>query len=75
MIRSRNLSSYSNGYKNIEDLRTGEYLYSYNMETKERELAQIKDTANYSTRIYELYINDQIIEVSPDHISYVENKR
>ena len=65
----------ANGYKNIEDLRVGEYVYSYNMETKERELAQIKDTVvNYSTRIYELYINDQIIEVSADHIFYVENK-
>ena len=65
----------ANGYKNIEDLKVGEYVYSYNMETKERELAQIKDTVvNYSTRIYELYINDQIIEVSADHIFYVENK-
>lgn len=74
MIRSRNLSFYSNGYKNIEDLRAGEYLYSYNIKFKEKELVQIKDTANYSTRIYELYINDQIIEVSPEHIFYVENK-
>ena len=65
----------ANGYKNIEDLKVGEYVYSYNMETKERELAQIKDTVvNYSARIYELYINDQIIEVSADHIFYVENK-
>ena len=30
-----------NGYKNIEDIKSGDYVYSYNLETKTKELKQV----------------------------------
>lgn len=63
------------GYRNIETLKVGDYVYSYNFETQKRELVKIIDTlTNLTTRLYQLSVGNQKIEVSADHIFYVENK-
>lgn len=64
-----------NGYKNIEDIRIGDYVYSYNLETKTKELKKVLETFQHSKdEIYTLKVNNQLIYTTEEHPFYVINK-
>ena len=64
-----------NGYKNIEDIRIGDYVYSYNLETKTKELKKVLETfIHQKDEIYTLKVNNQLIYTTEEHPFYVINK-
>ena len=64
-----------NGYKNIEDIRIGDYVYSYNLETKTKELKKVLETfIHQKDEIYTLKVNNQLIYTTEEHPFYVVNK-
>ena len=61
------------GYKNIENIKRNDIVYSYNEKTNKVELNNVVKTfIHEDTEIYEIYINDEIIKVTPHHRFYVK---
>ena len=64
-----------NGYKNIKDIKVGDYVYSYNLETKTKELNKVLRTfIHQKDEIYTLKVNNQLIHTTEEHPFYVINK-
>lgn len=64
-----------NGYKNIENIEVGDYVYSYNLETKTKELKKVLRTfIHQKDEIYTLKVNNQLIYTTEEHPFYVINK-
>ena len=64
-----------NGYKNIEDIEVGDYVYSYNLETNKKELKKVLETfIHQKNEIYTLKVNNQLIHTTEEHPFYVINK-
>lgn len=64
-----------NGYKNIEDIKVGDLVYSYNLETNKKELKKVVGTSTKQTReIYEIRVNNTIINSTGIHPYYVIDK-
>ena len=64
-----------NGYKNIEDIKIGEKVYSYNLDNNELELKEVIDTIESSTiDTYKMTIGDKTVEMSPRHQIYIIDK-
>ena len=64
-----------NGYTNIEDIKVGDKVYSYNEITKTEELKDVTKTFIHDdNRIYEIKAGNKIIKVTPDHRIYVKKK-
>jgi len=63
------------GLKNIEDIKIGEYVYSINMDTNERELKRVTYLYKGETdEIYEITIGDEVIKTTPKHEFYIVDK-
>ena len=63
------------GYKNIEDIKIGEKVYSYNLDTNELELKEVIDTIESSTiDTYKMTVGDKTVEMSPRHQIYIIDK-
>ena len=64
-----------NGYKNIEDIKVGDMVYSYNLDNNEKELKKVTRTIKSSTEeTYIVTINGKKVEMSPRHQVYVIDK-
>ncbi len=64
-----------NGFKNIEDIQVGEYVYTINMDNNSRELKRVENTIISSTKdIYKITIGDKQIETTPRHEFYIVDK-
>ena len=64
-----------NGYKNIEDIKSGDYVYSYNLDTNKKELKKVLETfVHQKDEIYTLKVNNQLIHTTEEHPFYVINK-
>ncbi len=66
-----------NGLKNIEDIKVGDYVLSYNEETKQTEYNRVYDTyihTKNNEELYELTINGKILKVTAAHRFYVKEK-
>ena len=64
-----------NGYKNIEDIKIGDYVYSYNLDTNKKELKKVLETfIHQKDEIYTLKVNNQLIHTTEEHPFYVINK-
>ena len=64
-----------NGYKNIEDIKIGDIVYSYNETMNRMELDYIVDTyIHKDDKIYTLYVGKEKIEVTPYHRVYAKTK-
>lgn len=64
-----------NGYKNIKAIKVGDYVYSYNLETKTKELNKVLRTfIHQKDEIYTLKVNNQLIYTTEEHPFYVINK-
>lgn len=64
-----------NGYKNIEDIKSGDYVYSYNLDTNKKELKKVLETfIHQKDEIYTLKVNNQLIHTTEEHPFYVINK-
>lgn len=64
-----------NGYKNIEDIKPGDYVYSYNLDTNKKELKKVLETfIHQKDEIYTLKVNNQLIYTTEEHPFYVINK-
>lgn len=65
----------SNGLVNIEDIKIGDYVYTINENTKEKELKQVINTITSSSKItYEITADATVVEPSPRHPFYVMDK-
>ena len=63
------------GFKNIEDVKVGEKVYSYNLETNELELKKVLGTITSTTKdTYTLTIGNKKVEMSPKHQIYIVDK-
>ena len=63
------------GFKNIEDVKVGEKVYSYNLETNELELKKVLGTITSSTKdTYTLTVGNKKVEMSPKHQIYIVDK-
>ena len=63
------------GYKNIEDIKVGEKVYSYNLDNNELELKKVLGTITSSTKdTYTLTIANKKVEMSPKHQVYIVDK-
>lgn len=61
------------GYKNIENIKINDIVYSFNEKTNKVELNTVAKTfIHEDTEIYEIYINDEIIKVTPHHRFYIK---
>ena len=64
-----------NGFKNIEDIKIGEKVYSYNLENNELELKEVINTIQSSTiDTYKMTIGNKTVEMSPRHQIYIVDK-
>lgn len=64
-----------NGYKNIEDIKIGDYVYSYNLDTNKKELKKVLETfIHQNDEIYTLRVNNRLIHTTKEHPFYVINK-
>ena len=64
-----------NGFKNIEDIKVGEIIYSYNLDNNNLELKKVLDTIKSSTiDTYKVTIGDKEVEMSPKHQIYIIDK-
>lgn len=68
------LISTINGYENIENISIGEIVLSYNEQTKQNEYKQVNRTMIHKVyeKIYTLYIENEIIEVTGIHPFYIK---
>ncbi len=64
-----------NGFKNIEDIKENELVYTYNLDTNMLELKSVKKSISSMTmETYLLQINGKIFEVTPRHELYIIDK-
>lgn len=64
-----------NGYKNIEDVVSGDLVYSYNMETKAKELKKVERTfINDCKELLTITINNSQMTLTPNHTCYVNGQ-
>ena len=64
-----------NGFKNIEDIKLGEKVYSYNFNTNELELKKVTKLINSeANETYKMDIGGEIIEMSMRHELYIIDK-
>lgn len=64
-----------NGYKNIEDIKVGEYVYSYNLDSNNLELKKVINVISSKTiDTYTITIKDKTVEMSPRHQVYIVDK-
>lgn len=65
----------STGLKPIEEIKVGDAVYSYNLETDKVELNKVTNTLNRETQgIYEITAGKEIIHVTAEHPFYVSGK-
>lgn len=65
----------NDGYKNIEDIKVGDMVYSYNVDTNELELKKVTNTLESSTtETYIFTINGKNVEMSLKHQLYIVDK-
>ena len=63
------------GLKNIEDIEIGEKVYAINIDTNKRELKEVTNVVESSSKeIYELTIGQEIIRATPKHKFYIVDK-
>lgn len=63
------------GYKNIEDIKVGDMVYSYNLDNNERELKKVTGTIiSSSIDTYTITIENEKIEMTPRHQVYIIDK-
>lgn len=63
------------GFKNIEDIKVGEKVYSYNLENNELELKTVTHLIKSSTiDTYKMTIGGKTVEMSPKHQIYIVDK-
>ena len=63
------------GFKNIEDIKVGEKVYSYNLENNELELKTVTHLIESSTiDTYKMTIGGKTVEMSPKHQIYIVDK-
>ena len=63
------------GYKNIEDIKAGDLVWTISEETGEKELKPVLHTTISNTdEIYEIKVGDEIIKATPRHRFYVVDK-
>ncbi|MCI9586291.1 MAG: hypothetical protein HFH45_06650 [Bacilli bacterium] len=64
-----------NGYKNIEDVTSGDLVYSYNVETKSKEVKKVLKTfINECTELLTITINNTEMILTPNHTCYVNGQ-
>ena len=63
------LISLSNSFKNIEDIKIGDIVLSYNEKTKQNEYSKVLQTMIHyvNENIYNLYIENEILSVTGNH--------
>ena len=63
------------GYRNIEDIKVGDMVYSYNFDNNELELKKVINLINSSAKeTYKMSIDSQTIEMSTRHELYIIDK-
>lgn len=63
------------GFKNIEDIKVGEKVYSYNLDTNELELKEVTRLIRSTTiDTYKMTIGNKTVEMSPKHELYIIDK-
>jgi len=63
------------GFKNIEDIKLGEKIYSINTENKLKELEEVTNLfVGETDETYKLTIGKEIVEVTAGHPFYIEGK-
>ena len=61
----------NNGYRNIEDIKINDIVYSFNETTKKLELNKVTKTfVHQDIEIYNLYLDNEMIRVTPYHRFY-----
>ncbi len=61
-----------NGYKNIEDIKVNDFVCSYNDANKTIELKKVTEKfIHEDIELYNIYLNNEIIRVTPFHKFYV----
>ena len=64
-----------NGFKNIEDIKVGEKVYSYNLDTNKLELKNVTNSIISQTlETYFITIGNNTFEVTPRHELYIIDK-
>ncbi len=64
-----------NGFKNIEDIKVGDMVYSYNLDNNMTELKKVTDVIKSNTiDTYVVTIGKNSVEMSPKHQVYVIDK-
>ncbi|MCI9110633.1 MAG: hypothetical protein HFH47_02330 [Bacilli bacterium] len=64
-----------NGYKNIEDVVSGDLVYSYNMETKTKELKKVVRTfINEGKEMLTITVDGIQMGITPNHTCYVNGQ-
>ena len=63
------------GFKNIEDIKVGEKVYSYNLDNNSLELKKVLDTiTSESIDTYIINVGNEEIEMTPKHELYIIDK-
>ena len=64
-----------NGFKNIEDIKIGDKVYSYNLDNNSLELKKVLNTIKSNTiDTYKVTIGGKTVEMSPKHQLYIIDK-
>ena len=64
-----------NGFKNIEDIKIGDKVYSYNLNNNSLELKKVLNTIKSNTiDTYKVTIGGKTVEMSPKHQLYIIDK-
>ena len=64
-----------NGFKNIEDIKIGDNVYSYNLNNNTLELKKVLNTIKSNTiDTYKVTIDGKTVEMSPKHQLYIIDK-
>ena len=64
-----------NGFKNIEDIKIGEKVYSFNLDNNEIELKEVLELIHSSTKdTYKLTIGGKTVEMTSKHQVYIVDK-
>ncbi|EAY30955.1 intein C-terminal splicing region domain protein [Microscilla marina ATCC 23134] len=63
------------GYKKIEDIRVGDWVWSHNEKTGRQELKRVtKVFVRQTQKLINLYFGNEIIQTTPDHPFYLAGK-
>ncbi|EAY30957.1 polymorphic toxin-type HINT domain-containing protein [Microscilla marina] len=63
------------GYKKIEDIKVGDWVWSYHEQTGKQELKQVTQTFIRQTeRLVYLYVGNELIQTTAEHPFYLEGK-